>query len=309
MSDCSFSPRLLNIHRSGCSAVWLLHGWCHVKLLSFQRKFCAHHTTMYKFTASLNFIRSHIRRMHACSAATWHLHFWQCDRDLLRTTAVTRKGRAMTTEIKVSTESWPCRRRKISPPFLPGLEPKTFRSRVRRSTTEPSPLPTPLRTGVGHFWLKALFGSCFGHGLWFLWLPSTCYQGDVLLRHQPRNISSCCSATCFWREVNPVGGVTVCYISNYKWNECNFFLIVVVVVVSMIIEKWHIQAADSQVTCMEQLKCKWQNRQPPQGNFNQIQATSASVTFIISDIIYFSVIGFEFNSMTISLRSKENMSL
>ena len=24
-------------------AIWLLHGWCHVKLLPFRRKFCVHH--------------------------------------------------------------------------------------------------------------------------------------------------------------------------------------------------------------------------------------------------------------------------
>ena len=35
------------------SAVWLLHGWCHMKLLLSQCAFCVHHTTMYQFTVSL----------------------------------------------------------------------------------------------------------------------------------------------------------------------------------------------------------------------------------------------------------------
>ena len=35
---------------------------------------------------------SHTRRVHACLAATCHLHFWQNDRDLLLATAVTRNG-------------------------------------------------------------------------------------------------------------------------------------------------------------------------------------------------------------------------
>ena len=36
------------------SAFWLLHGWCHVKLLPFQCMFCVHHTTMHQFTVSLH---------------------------------------------------------------------------------------------------------------------------------------------------------------------------------------------------------------------------------------------------------------
>ena len=32
----------------------------------------------------------HIRKVYACLAVTWHLHFWQNDRDLLCATAVTR---------------------------------------------------------------------------------------------------------------------------------------------------------------------------------------------------------------------------
>ena len=53
MSDCSCTQRVLNIHRSGSGVVWLLHGWCHVKLLLTRRKLCVHHTTMHQFTVSL----------------------------------------------------------------------------------------------------------------------------------------------------------------------------------------------------------------------------------------------------------------
>ena len=35
-------------------------------------------------------MQSHIRKVHAYLAVTYHLHFWQNDRDLLRATAVTR---------------------------------------------------------------------------------------------------------------------------------------------------------------------------------------------------------------------------
>ena len=40
--------------------------------------------------APCHFMQSHIRPVHACLAVTFHLHFWQNDRDLLRATAVTR---------------------------------------------------------------------------------------------------------------------------------------------------------------------------------------------------------------------------
>ena len=42
-----------NIHRSRNSSIWLLYGWCRVKLLPSRRMFCVHHTAMHQFTASL----------------------------------------------------------------------------------------------------------------------------------------------------------------------------------------------------------------------------------------------------------------
>ena len=56
-------------------------------------------------------VQSHTVKGHVCLAVTCRLHFWQTDRDFFRATAVTRDG--TDTEIRVSTDSWP-RRRKFS---------------------------------------------------------------------------------------------------------------------------------------------------------------------------------------------------
>ena len=88
ISDSSFTQRVLNIHLSGYSVLYLLHGWCHVKLPPSRRKFCVHQSNMQQFIVL--FIRSHRRRMHVCLVVTWHLHIWQNDRDLLRDAAITR---------------------------------------------------------------------------------------------------------------------------------------------------------------------------------------------------------------------------
>ena len=46
MCDCIFTQRVLIIHRTA-SAFCLLHGWCRVKLLPSQCRFCVHHTSMH----------------------------------------------------------------------------------------------------------------------------------------------------------------------------------------------------------------------------------------------------------------------
>ena len=68
--------------------------------------------------------------MYACLAVTWHLHFWQNDRDFLRATVVTRgwNGYRNKSQHRKSTLE-----KKILPPFQQGFEPATFQSRVRRS--------------------------------------------------------------------------------------------------------------------------------------------------------------------------------
>ena len=81
-------------------AVWLLHDWCHMKLLLSQRILC----TPYNHAPC----QSHICRVlqHVCLAVTCHLHFWQNDQDL--SCYCNTMG---DTEIRVSTESWPWRRK------------------------------------------------------------------------------------------------------------------------------------------------------------------------------------------------------
>ena len=53
MNDSRLLWRILNIHRGGkLSAVWLLHGWCDIKLLPSQRMCCVHHTTTQQFSVT-----------------------------------------------------------------------------------------------------------------------------------------------------------------------------------------------------------------------------------------------------------------
>ena len=56
------------------------------KLLSFRLVLC----TPYNH-ALCHFMQSHSRRVHACIAVTYHLHFWQNDRDLLLAPTVARE--------------------------------------------------------------------------------------------------------------------------------------------------------------------------------------------------------------------------
>ena len=75
-------------------------------------------------------MQSHMRKVHACLAVNCHLHFGQNERDILRATAVPRGWnwyRHKCQHRKLTME------KKILPPLLPGLEPATFRSRIRRS--------------------------------------------------------------------------------------------------------------------------------------------------------------------------------
>ena len=97
-------------------------------MLPFRRKFCVHYSTMHQLQG--HFIQNHIGSVYVCLAVTCHLHFWQNDRDLLRATAVTRGWngyRNKSQNRKLTLE------KKILQPLQPGLEPGTFRSRVRRS--------------------------------------------------------------------------------------------------------------------------------------------------------------------------------
>ena len=96
-----------------------------MKLLPSRRVLC----TSYNH-APCHFMESHIRKVYACLVVNCHLHFWQNDWGLLRTTAVTRGWngcRNMSQHRKLPLE------KNILPPLPQGFEPATFRSRVRRS--------------------------------------------------------------------------------------------------------------------------------------------------------------------------------
>ena len=108
------------------------HGWFHMKLLPSRRVLC----TPYNH-APCHFMQSHIGKVYACLAVTCHLHFWQNDLGLLRATAVTR---GTDTEIRVSTESRPWRR-KFSRRSSRDSNPRPFNHESGALTTELSPPP------------------------------------------------------------------------------------------------------------------------------------------------------------------------
>ena len=100
----AFYSAFLNIHRSGVltALAWLVP---QVTAAISAQVLCPPYNH-----APSHFMQSHIRKVYACLAVTCHRHFWQNDRGLLRATAVT-EIRVTDTEIRVSTESWPWRRK------------------------------------------------------------------------------------------------------------------------------------------------------------------------------------------------------
>ena len=93
-------------------------------------------------------------RMHACLAETCHRHFWQNDYRDLVTCFCSNKGveRIPKWESPQNVEPG----QENPPALLQGLEPETFKSRVRRSTTELAPSsPTAWHLGTCH----SLFGD------------------------------------------------------------------------------------------------------------------------------------------------------
>ena len=131
MSDCIlFIARLINIH--GSSVRIALCGCCMAGATWNAAVSAQVLCTPFNHAPWLqcHFIQSHIGRVYVCLGVTCRLHFWQNDRDLLRATAVTRGwswDRNKSQYRKLTLE------KNILLPLLPGLEPGTFRSRVRRS--------------------------------------------------------------------------------------------------------------------------------------------------------------------------------
>ena len=94
------------------------HGWCHMKLLQSRRVLC----TPYNHVPC-HFMRSRIRKVHACLAVTCLMHFWQNGPDLLRAAAVTRgwnghrnksQHRKLILEKKILSPFQKCRRLLLS---------------------------------------------------------------------------------------------------------------------------------------------------------------------------------------------------
>ena len=130
-----------------CSAVWLLHGWCHVKLLPSRRVLCK------PCTMPRHFMQSHIR--HTCLAVTRHLHFWHNDLDRLRVTAVTRGWnghRNKSQHRKLTTE-------KINSPAAPvgPSNPRPFDHESGALTTEPGCRVYTERAGNSFAWQQKEF--------------------------------------------------------------------------------------------------------------------------------------------------------
>ena len=131
---CVFSCNLPPSKRCIHSTVWLLHGWCHMKILPSRHTFCDH-TTMHQFTVSHH--SKGLCRVYVCLAVTCHLHLWQNDWDLLRATAVARgrnRYQKRSQHRQLTLEN------KILMPLQWWHIPPTFQSQVQHSNHWVSPL-------------------------------------------------------------------------------------------------------------------------------------------------------------------------
>ena len=138
MGDCSFLWRVLNIHPSGVLTAlvfWLLHGWCHVKLLLPWRVLCTPCKSDYAVTSCK---ATHI-------GCICHLHFWQNGLDLLRAAVVTRWWNGYW------KKTWHGNLTLEKKMLLAGLESATFRSQT-------SPVLYPLK------YSRSLFHGIFQWG-------------------------------------------------------------------------------------------------------------------------------------------------
>ena len=137
------------------------------------------HTIQPCTSVQCHFIWSHIRRMRKCLAVTCHLHFWQSDRDLLHATAVARGWNGYWNKnqhVKLTL------RKKIQPPLLLGLEPRTFQSRVQCCNQWAIFHSLSLEQESG-LWILT-YQCCFKHFCFF-----------VLQDHKPKS-----SITLSWRK-------------------------------------------------------------------------------------------------------------
>ena len=89
MSDSNFTLRVLNIHRRGYSAVWLLLGCCHLKLLPSHHTFCVNHTTMHHFCHCNRDILPVCNQVCDCKGG-WLIYSWYFN---ARSTKKAKSGR------------------------------------------------------------------------------------------------------------------------------------------------------------------------------------------------------------------------
>ena len=101
-------------------------------------------------------MQSHIRKVHACLAVTYHLHFGQNNRDLLRAP----HGGGTDTEIRLSTESRPWIRKFSRRSCRDSPFPSPFPSRVRCSSLTTELFPPLYVRGWGEFNHKAFY-ECY----------------------------------------------------------------------------------------------------------------------------------------------------
>ena len=149
-----FIAWIFDIHGSSVldSALWLLHGWCHVKLLLSRRRLCVHHSTIHQFTVSVAIhSKSHNMQgacMFSCNLPPALLAEWP--------------GSFMCycsgtdTEIRVSTESWPWRRQFPTTPVGTWTR-GPFDQEPDALTAELPPLPS---VRVHHTLYQALLFVC-----------------------------------------------------------------------------------------------------------------------------------------------------
>ena len=140
MSDCIlFVARIFNIHGSGVLTV--LFGCC---MVGATRNCCrlgaSYVYTIQPYTSlQCHFIQRHRGRVYVCLIVTCHRHFWQNDRDLLCSTAVTRGWngyRNKSQHRKLTLEKKTFSRRSCR-----GSNPGPFDHESGALTTELSPLP------------------------------------------------------------------------------------------------------------------------------------------------------------------------
>ena len=118
MGDCSFTLCLFENTPKCCTfrAVWVLHGWSGDMWKT--ETACSVYTIQPCTSLQCHFIQSNVHRVHVCLAVMCHLHFWQNDQALLCATSVTPGG-TDTKQLRVSTESWPWRRKSSHQDSIP----------------------------------------------------------------------------------------------------------------------------------------------------------------------------------------------